>query len=79
MTSGEQCCPAAEISTKKLKRGRGKIKLAKEFVAEFFTNRGRKGAEEYFLNPFTPKIKMFLELAENLGRMSQKIIKNMSY
>jgi hypothetical protein len=31
------------------------------------------------LNPFTPKIKMFSELAENLGRLTQKIIKNMSY
>jgi hypothetical protein len=42
----------AEISAKKLKRGRGKIKLAGRIcgrILAVFTKSGRKGAGEYFI------------------------------
>jgi hypothetical protein len=50
-----QCCQVAEISAKKLKRGRGKIKLPGRICGRIlaeFTKSGRKGAGEYFLKKF---------------------------
>jgi hypothetical protein len=47
-----QCCQVAEISAKKVKRGRGKIKLAGRIGGRIFGGILLKGAEEYFLKKF---------------------------